>query len=108
MTFEGDMVIVAGFDVVVVVVVFELARSVSVRVTTVIFGPPEDTANLCCGDLAKETGIIVILVGVLTGEIGTLFTGMFTLAVEPGNVVITVLPGETMPCEEIVTVFVGV
>lgn len=55
-----------------------------------------------------DTGIMVILVGVFAGEIGTLFTGMLTLVGEPGSVAMTVLPGETMPCELIVTVFVGV
>ena len=55
-----------------------------------------------------DTGIMVILVGVFAGEIGTLFTGMLTLVGEPGSVAMTVLPGETIPCELIVTVFVGV
>lgn len=107
MTFEGDIVMVAGLAKVVVPEEFVMPRSLNVLGTTVILELP-DTASLCCGDFGMGTGIMVILVGVLAGEIGTLFTGMLTLVGEPGNVAMTVLPGETMPCELIVTVFVGV
>jgi hypothetical protein len=108
MTFEGDMVMVAGLP--------GCAMSVLTgRGTTVMLGPdPPDTNSLCCwplatGDLGTETGIMVIFAGVLAGEMATLpLMGMFSFEGDPGMVAKTVLPGEPIiPCEFMVTVFVG-
>lgn len=96
MTFEGDMVMVAGFVTVLEMVEFVLTSSVNVLGTTVIPEPPE-TASLCWGDFGMDTGIMVILVGVFAGEMGILFTGMLTFVGEPGKEAITVLIGDTMP-----------
>lgn len=101
MTLEGDIVIVAGL------VPVEFVPSLNVLGNTVILELP-GTVSLCWGDLGMDTGIMVIFVGVFAGEMGTLFTGMLTFVGEPGRVASTVLPGDTMPCELMVTVFVGV
>lgn len=112
-TLDGDIVMVAGLPTTVPVWLIPTPSQLNVLGTTVILGPAPVNASLVCpanGDLGRDMGIIVIFVGVFAGETATLLqlTGMLTLVGEPGNVAMTVLPGDdTMPCELIVTVFVG-
>ena len=64
MTFDGDMVIVAGLD--------DDDDTVlvpdKVRATIVTILAPPGAGAIRCGDFANDTGIIVIFVGVFMGE----------------------------------------
>lgn len=106
--FDGETVMVAGLEMPAVelfMVSMDLSVVLIVRGTTVTI---EEVETARCGDLAIDTGIMVILVGVLAGDIGNLVICKPDLVGVPGIVAMTALPADRIVWGDMVIVFVGV